>query len=91
MKGDVNMKKHYYIHIEEVDTLTGKKISEERKLLSNDQICKWIGNLVMSEQESLYITHWVGDLMQMSMQVMKKIDGRMRLVNINVIIREEDG
>ena len=83
--------KKYHIHVEETDTLTSKKFSEERKLMNNNQICKWIGNLVMSEQENLYVTHYVGDLMQMSMQVMKKIDGQMRLVNINVRIREEDG
>lgn len=83
--------KKYYIHVEETDALTDKKLSEERKLLSNNQICKWIGNLVMSEQENLYVTHYVGDLMQMSMQVMKKIGGQTKLVNIDVRIREEDG
>lgn len=83
--------KKYYIYVEETDALTSKKFSEERKLMNNNQICKWIGNLVMSEQENLYITHYVGDLMQMSMQVMKKIDGQTRLVNTNIRIREEDG
>ena len=83
--------KKYYIHVEETDALTDKKLSEERKLLSNNQICKWIGNLVMSEQENLYVTHYVGDLMLMSMQVMTKIGGQTKLVNIDVRIREEDG
>lgn len=84
--------KKYYIHVKETDVLTGEKLSEEGKLLNNNQICKWIGNLIMSEKETLYITHYVGDLMQMSMQVMKDIIGRRRtLVNIDVSIKEEDG
>lgn len=71
------MKKRYYcLYTEETDVLTNEKLNSDIKILSNDQICKWIGNLIMSEQESLYVTHYIGDLMQMSMQVMKKIDGK---------------
>ena len=65
--------KKYYVYVEETEVLTDKTLNEERKCLNGTQLCKEIGKLVMSEQESLFITHYVGDLMQMSMQVMRHV------------------
>lgn len=80
----------YYVYIEETDSLTDETLNKERKCLNGTQLCKEIGKLVMNEQENLYIHHYVGDLMQMSMQVMRQdIKGRFRLININIRIREE--